>query len=188
VKVADELQPQYVKVGKEYYTKNVWEKSAWHGPQANRESAVRHCFCESLLRYQQRKSKWNIGVSNRKKRIVFLIPDNEAKDYFRGRQKVANDKGRTRPIIHFVHAHTQNHGGKLVEIPEHIRGLREFDWSGYHCTITAPDFHVFNSLEFGSAAETSLDDALPAGMLGIGELGEILNGLEDQGQKRKKRT
>lgn len=187
VKVADELQPQYVKVGKEYYTKNTWQKSAWHGPQENRESAVRHCFCEALDRYQQRGNKWNIGVSNGKKRIVFLIPDNEAKDYFKGRIKVATSSGKTKPIIHFVHAHTQHHSGKDVQIPSHIRGIREFDWSGYHCTITAPDFHVFNALYFGLDAETSLDEELPDGMLGIGQLGEMLNGLEDQGQKRKRK-
>ena len=180
IRVADELQNKYVTVAGSSYTKRVWEKSSWHGPQTNREAAVRHCFCETLNRYQERSANWNIGVSNGKKKITFLIPDNEAKDYFRERIKIQTPSGKTKPIIHFVKAHTQNHNGKIIDIPEHIRGLREFDWNGYHCTITAPKFHLM-STSFEAQAEYISEDEKLEGFVEIGNLADILNSLDDKG-------
>jgi len=188
IAVADELQSKYVTVGRESYTKREWDTSSWHGPRENRAAAIRHCFAETLTRYQTRSDNWNIGVSNGKKRITFLVPDNEAKDYFKGRNKVVNANGKTRPIIHYVKAHNYEFNGKTVSVPEHIRGLREFDWQGYRCTITAPKFHAFNSAAFEMSGEQSVDGDLPDGTLGIGELANMLNGLEDGKQKRKPRA
>ncbi len=186
IKVADELKTNWVKVGKEYFTQRVWDKSSWSHSPTDKESAIRHCFCETLRRYQTRNESWNISVSNGKKRIVFLIPDNEAKEYFKDRSKVMTSSGKTKPIIHFVHAHTQHRSDKIVNVPEHIRGLREFDWSGYHCTVTAPEFHAFITSMYDLAGESVLGDELPEGHLGLSEVADMMNSFEDAGRKRRK--
>lgn len=188
ITVADELQTEYVTVGRESYHRRKWDTSSWHGPEKNRAAAIRHCFAQTLTRYQTRAENWNIGVSNGKKRITFLVPDNEAKDYFRNRNKVVNENGKTRPIIHYVKAHSYELSGKTVNVPEHIRGLREFDWQGYRCTITAPKFHAYSAVDFEFAGEEYISDDLPEGFLGIGELADRLNDLEDSKQKRKARA
>lgn len=185
IHVADELMDKHVSVHGGSYVQRVWEKSAWDAATTDKESAIRHCFCETLSRYQTRNDNWNIGVSNGKKRVSFLIPDNEAKTYFKDRVKVKTDTGKTKPIIHFVNAHTQQHGEKRVFIPEHIRGLREFDWNAYHCTITAPNFHAFKSNDFELYGEHQLGEDVPDGFIGIGELADKLNALEDSGMRKK---
>jgi hypothetical protein len=187
IQVAHELVNKFVNIPSGgYYTRRNWEVSAWHGP-SDRVQSIRHCFCETLNRYQERNDHWNISVSNGKKRIIFLIPDNEAKSYFKSREKVVTVKGKTKPIIHFVRAYTQRHGDKVIEVPENIRGLREFDWSGYHCSITAPRFHAYSSSAFDVDGELGPDDVLPAGLLDIGSLADRMNYLESQGQVNKKR-
>ena len=55
--------------------------------------------------------------------------------YFADRDTVVNVDGKPRKIIHFVREH-QRAGGAVVKA--HVRGLREFDWKGYHCVVTAP--------------------------------------------------
>lgn len=185
IKVADELKNKYVKVKDGYFTQRAWEKSSWSTTHKDREMVVRHCFCETLTRYQTRNDNWNIGVSNGKKRITFLIPDNEAKSYFKDRVKTKTGTGKTKPIIHFVQAHTQRHRDKTVDIPEHIRGVREFDWENYHCTITAPAFHKILSSDFEEAGEYVLDEDLSNKLISIGTLAEKMNSLEDAGYKRK---
>jgi hypothetical protein len=44
-----------------------------------------------------------------------------------------------------VREHTRSNG---TVVKEHIRGLREFDWKGYHCVVTAPKFngHLFTQM------------------------------------------
>lgn len=185
IQVADELHNTHVPVGGNSYTKRTWEKSAWDGPSPDREVATRSCFAETLTVYQTRKDKWNIGVSNGKKRLTFLIEPEHSKTYFHNRNKTVTVSGKTKPIIHFVKAHQQKHGEKVVEVPEHIRGLREFDWLGYHCTVTAPKFHVYLSSDFELSADMHNEEAFDdKEMMGIGALGDMMNGLEDAGAKK----
>lgn len=185
IQVADELQNKYIPIKGGAYMKRTWEKSTWDGPSEDREGCTRSCFAEALSIYQTRKEKWNVGVSNGKKRITFLIDQVHSKTYFQNRNKTVTLSGKTKPIIHFVRAHQQHHGEKVVEIPEHIRGLREFDWSGYHCTVTAPKFHAYLSSDLELSSEyINEEDWDEKSMLNIGALAEKMNRLEDAGLKR----
>lgn len=185
VLVASELNDHWVTVGGNSYNKRTWETSSWHGPTESREMAVRSCFCDAFNAYIDRVNKWNVTVTNGKKKITFLIDDNHAKDYFDGRVKVTNKHGKTRPIIHFVKAHIQHHANKTIDIPEHIRGLRDFDWSGFHCSITAPKFHAYMSTALTLGGDFVPDDDLDNSLnLGIGELAELMGNLETVGQKK----
>ena len=189
IQVAHELHNVNVPVSGSSYTKRTWEPSSWHGPSQDRVLAITSCFCDTLSTYQTRKDKWNVGVSNGKRRLVFLIEQPDAKHYFKNRRKTVTVNGKTKPIIHFVRAHTQQHGDKIVEIPEHIRGLREFDWNEYHCTITAPKFHTFLSSDFELAADFVDEDVVSSDKsrwLEIGDLADKMNDLEDNNKRRRR--
>lgn len=171
------------------YTTRTWEYSSWRAGSENAHDSVVHCFCAALDVYQTRNEKWNVGVSKGSKRLVFLIEQQDAKHYFKNRKKAVTVNGKTKPIIHFVRSHTQTHGDKVVEIPEHIRGLREFDWNEYRCAITAPKFHAYLSTTLELDADyLPEEDEDPAKNLSIGALADMMNDLEDKDNKRIKRA
>jgi hypothetical protein len=62
-------------------------------------------------------------------------------------------------------------------VHEHIRGLREFDWRGYSCAVTAPKFHRFNLHQFDVPAIDELQARRDRDLVGVdvfaGELAEL---------------
>ena len=63
--------------------------------------------------------------------------------FFKDRDPVIVD-GVKKRIFHIVRPHERLLGNKAAQVHLHFRGLREFDWNGYHILITVPGRHHLN--------------------------------------------
>lgn len=96
----------------------------------------------NILRWwSNREDRWNVIVKKNGERVTFSIDQSLSKDYFADRNVCINSStGKPMKIVHYVNGHDRVINGKTIKVAEHIRGLREFDWNGYHCLVTAPKF------------------------------------------------
>ena len=122
-----------------------------------------------------------MAVSHKGERLTFVVPKEATKKYFAGRDKSAKTAtGRTKKIVHYVQEHNRVINGKATVVKEHIRGLSVFDWNGYKCVVTAPEFHFAASIEFGIApTEVDEKDFLTGEYMGMSKLGHLLAQRED---------
>lgn len=62
--------------------------------------------------------------------------------FFSDREKVVNENGSTKKIIHHVKGHYRTlAGGSKKFIKPHFRGLREFQWNGYDVRVSMAGKH-----------------------------------------------
>lgn len=171
-----------------YYTRKRWgcpateSATAWSESLRERERIACRSFSSVFNWWQKRANRWSVSVRRAGDRVTFSVEMERTKNYFKDRDKtiVARD-GKAKRIIHHVSAHERIlKDGKTSPVKEHIRGIREFDWKGYHCAVTAPKFHMFNLVEFNVGAED--DEGLPRQekMIGFAQLGKQLADLEDR--------
>jgi len=155
VTACHELQNEIVRVrpGVEY-VRRVWAVSACSdstlASDGQRDAVLASNFAGMFRFWQEKDSMWTVGVRRKNERVTFCVPDNDAKTYFRDRDKTAlTSAGKRRPIIHFVRSHERKLvDDKVTQVREHIRGLRTFDWQGFMCAITAPKWHRWNTSAF----------------------------------------
>jgi len=107
-------------------------------------------FADLFNFWQRRNTYWQVGVRRGNRRVTFCVRPEETKHYFKNRDKTAlTVSGKRRPIIHFVNEHQRTlTNGRVTTVKAHIRGLRQFDWNGYQCSVVAPQWHRLNSLSF----------------------------------------
>ena len=77
--------------------------------------------------------------------------------------------------------------GKVSKVREHIRGLSVFDWSGYKCVVTAPEFHYAASIKFDLAPDLEGVDVedVSKGYMGMSKVGHLLAQREDADSLRR---
>jgi hypothetical protein len=96
-----------------------------------------------------RSDKWSVSVLKDKDRITFSVDKHLTKKYFADREKIIKTPtGKAKQIIHYVREHERNYGGKITKIKEHLRGVNKFEWKGYSCLVTAPEFHNLLTVKF----------------------------------------
>lgn len=136
--------------------------------------------------WMQRNHVWSVGVRKDKERATFGVPQEQVKHYFRDRGRTAlAENGRLRPIIHHVIDHDRHYlSGKVAHVKEHLRGLREFNWRGYECAVSAPTWHMLSS-DFDLVGRDAPDDSpiLPPGWIGVDGIGSRLARAEDEGRR-----
>lgn len=127
---------------KSFFISHTWERPLLMEPEE--KSAVEHerlmlqSFRQLLTWWTTRAQRWSVAVKKDGHRVTFSIQPEHTAAYFADRDKsVKAPDGTAKKIIHYVSAHTRSNGSK---VRAHIRGLREFDWKGYHCIVTAPTF------------------------------------------------
>lgn len=103
--------------------------------QSAHEQFMACTFRQLIVWWGKRQSQWSVGVRKDGNRVTFSIAPEHTSAYFADRDTVVNVDGKPKKIIHFVRQHTRITGS---EVKAHVRGLREFDWKGYHCVVTAP--------------------------------------------------
>lgn len=103
--------------------------------QEDYEKVLVCTFRQLLLWWTSRESRWSVGVRRDGKRLCFSIAPEHTAAYFADREKTVGVGSKAKKIIHFVRSHRRANG-QIVK--EHVRGLREFDWRGFHCAVTAP--------------------------------------------------
>lgn len=138
--------------------------------------------------WRARETSWTVSAKRAGRRVTFCIPDNEAKGFFSDRDRTAlTADGRMRPIMHFVSGHKRALAdGRETEVKEHIRGLREFDWNGSHCAITAPKFHAWTADKMRAAASDE-EELEGKWAIGADALGAMLAESEDTQHRPKPR-
>lgn len=80
----------------------------------------------------------NAKISDKRGVVNISIPMEDAKRLFRGREKVKNQYGHTKRIIHWVKSHQRITG---ANVKTHWRGLRKFNWKGLNVEISVPGTH-----------------------------------------------
>ena len=106
--------------------------------QTAHEKLLKSTFRQLLLWWKRREDQWSVGVRKDGHRVTFSVAKEHTSAYFADRDTVVNVDGKPRKIIHFVREHRRSSGSV---VKSHVRGLREFDWKGYHCVVTAPGFN-----------------------------------------------
>jgi hypothetical protein len=91
----------------------------------------------------------SVRVSKGKERLAFSIDTLRTPYFFQDREKVVNENGKTKPILHIVKAHKRK-DGKVIKT--HWRGLRQFSWNGYDVKIGMGGKHLLNYSGFNLAA------------------------------------
>jgi len=137
---------------KRYGSHRVITTQTWHKPkmaavaewknsdntEETKTRAIAITFRECFRLWIDRKNQWSVSVTKNDDRVTFAVPTRSTAAYFKNRDKIVNDNGSTKRIIHYVQEHTRSTG---AFVKAHIRGLREFNWNGYHCLVTSPEFH-----------------------------------------------
>jgi hypothetical protein len=134
-------------------------------------------FRQLLLWWTTREERWSVGIRKDGKRATFSVDKQHTAAYFADRDKVVAVDGTAKKIIHFVRAH-QRANGSMVK--EHIRGLREFEWKGFSCAVTAPKF---NGRVLTNSPLTPVEMERGASMDGhktTEQVAELLADLEDR--------
>lgn len=168
------------------YTQRTWSVAAWNETGGRGVAAT---MAATISLYMRRREHWNVATRKGSQRAIFLIDKKDTAYAFKDREATAlASDGKRKRIIHFVREHTQARAnGKVVTIPAHIRGLREFDWSGYQCFVTAPEHHVFSGTGFTLASEEfSAEEDTPPGMMTFPQLAAELVAHEDELNSRRK--
>ena len=132
-------------------------------------------FRQLLMWWGARQEQWSVGVRKDGHRVTFSVPKEQTSAYFADRDAVVNLDGKPRKIIHFVREHSRSNGST---VKAHVRGLSEFDWHGYRCSVTAPNFNggIYTSIPLAPVEADELPDA---GFLETVEMAEHLADLED---------
>ena len=146
------------------------------------EEIVLNSFLYSFNWWINRKEKWSVAVKKRGDRVTFSVDKELTKKYFADRDKtIKTPSGRNKKIIHFVKAHDRNANGKISKVKEHIRGLNKFNWKGYECLVTAPEFQGLVTSQFDIAPAMETDGTeVPEGYKSLSYVGLLLAKKEEQ--------
>lgn len=149
--------------------------------QSEHEQFMLCTFRQLLLWWESRGDQWSVGVRKDGHRVCFSIAPEHTSAYFADRDTVVNVDGKPKKIIHFVREHTRTTG---ATVKAHVRGLREFDWKGYHCAVTAPRLNgslfTDHKLDPVEVPRTELSSSI----LQIDQVATMLADQEDAGIRR----
>jgi hypothetical protein len=106
--------------------------------QSEHERFLKSTFRQLLLWWKRREDQWSVGVRKDGHRVTFSVAKEHTSAYFSDRDTVVNINGKPCKIVHYVREHRRSSG---AVVKAHVRGLREFEWKGYHCVVTAPGFN-----------------------------------------------
>lgn len=143
---------------------------------------LKNFFRSMYVWWTDRNSRWSVSVKKDGDRVTFAVDRALTKKYFADRNKVVDDKGRTKRIIHYVKGHERIRDNKKYYVKEHLRGLSKFNWKGYQCTVVAPEFNELPTVMFdGAALELNEKDEMPGHLayLQTSKAGLLLAQAED---------
>jgi hypothetical protein len=153
----------------------------WSPLMEERDCIARAQFVQVFEWWQRRSERWTVSVRRAGQRVTWSVEQHLTKDFFRDRDKTAlTANGQRKRIIHFVTAHSRERAGKVIQVKEHIRGIRVFTWRGYECAITAPDFHPFTIEKFDVGSVDQDDAPRDEGLVPLDRFAKRLADLEDR--------
>jgi hypothetical protein len=167
--------------------------NGWHYPPALVEMAKRRgiptdvFLCNIFLDTARAFEATGFGmtrveVTNGDMSAVFSVDPRRMHYFFKDRDITLTKNGHRQHIFHLVKPHTiRQQDGTTRYVSFSFRGLREFDWAGYHVKITIPgrDHFALNEFDVGSVDEEYAVDGEK--LLGAAETAELLHGWMDDG-------
>jgi hypothetical protein len=147
------------------------------------EQVLRNFFVAMHDWWIGRNERWSVCVKKNGDRVTFAVDRSMTKRYFADRQKTVNQNGNPKRIFHYVKQFERVRNGKTEIVKEHLRGLNEFDWKGYHCLISAPEFHGLTSVDFNIGAEDS--DDIDEKYISVSKVGLMLSRDEDERARKR---
>jgi hypothetical protein len=134
-----------------------------------------------------RDSRWNVVVKKNGERVTFGVDNSQTSYYFKDRDKsVKTATGQTKKIVHYVKKHERKVNDKTTVVKEHIRGLQEFDWAGYHCQVISPKFQAQTAATFTAPGEDG-SSMEPSNVVYLSKVGKMLADAEEINRPEKKR-
>lgn len=160
----------------------------WHASNGGSLEEARD-FNEGLIAqavnsFRKRDMHWQVHVKRGDKgRACVGINPLDAPKLFNDRIKVKSN-GRTKPIFHAVRAHHRTTKSGKTIVPIHHRGVRDFDWRGYHCQVRIPfkDNPMMSHFTLGSIEETD-DEAFNKTMITAEEAYEFVAKADEMSRK-----
>lgn len=129
---------------------------------------------------QANYSMTRIAVSKGNMTAVFGVDPRRMAYFFQDRDVTLTVNGSRQRVFHMVRAHVRK-TGKAVKF--HFRGLREFEWAGYHVKITVPgrDHFMLPEIDIGCDDSYWLDKKDKDNMTQP-QLGKLLNKMMAAGR------
>jgi len=136
--------------------------------------------------WSARDSRWNVVVKKNGERVTFGVDNNHTSYYFKDRDKsIKTATGQTKKIVHYVKEHERKINDKTTTVKEHIRGLQEFDWAGYHCQVVSPKFQAKTAAAFTLPSE-DVEDTEPSNVVYLSKVGKMLADAEEIHRPKEK--
>lgn len=120
-----------------------------------------------------------VRVRKGKDVAVFAIDMLRTPYFFADREKTVNENGRTKRVMHIVRTHKRSNGRY---VKSHFRGLREFNWNGYHVKISLPAKHRHMLSTFGIKGRNLQDIEPGCAVMDSGQVGDYLDQKMDIAQ------
>ena len=141
------------------------------------EKVAEFLFIVAASSALQPESGLTVRVSKGSKSLKFAVDPLRTPYFFADREKVSNEKGNTKRILHIVKTHARSDG---TIVKSHWRGLRNFRWNGYDVNIGMGGKHVENlSLFDAHAIDESSEDATGSKTVGLSYTLKFLRSNED---------
>jgi len=182
ISFCDELKIKEHRIGKsKSYHNKAWNKPSYliQGERTIERNKLysKQFFIAMHEWWSARDNRWNVVVKKSGERITFGVDNSQTPFYFKDRDKsIKTVNGQTKKIVHYVKEHERRVNGKIIVIKEHIRGLQEFDWSGYNCQVISPKFQSKTSASFTIGGD---EDLQSSNVIYLSKLGKILAESEE---------
>ena len=141
-----------------------WAKQYGLTPQLH----LTHIFCHAARDVEQSYyATCRVEISKGDLTAVFGIEPQRIPYFFQDRDVTLNRYGHKERVFHVVRAHMKKDG---TPVPIQYRGLKEFEWAGYHVSITIPGKDHFLLQEFNVPVYSVKDRRPRKGMVDESEI------------------
>lgn len=165
---------------KTFYNKS-WSSASYlednERPIAQNERFAKNLFVSMHEWWSERDTRWNVVVKKNGDRVTFGVDNSQTPYYFKDRDKsIKTASGQTKKIVHYVKEHERKVNDKTTIVKEHIRGLQEFNWSGYRCQVVSPKLQSQTAAFFTLPGD---DELQSSNVIYLSKLGKMLADFEE---------
>lgn len=148
----------------EWLTRAKWALPPIFVEDGDAEQRLKWIFSDVVKRWEASLMTQHTRVTVTKDNLaaVFSVSPRRMAYFFQDRDIVLSANGNRIPVFHAVKAHKRTtRDGREYNVPLHFRGMREFEWAGYHVQITLPlrDHPDVNAFDAGALDQFWCDDS-----------------------------